>query len=156
MANTLYLVEQYDLSVNDFRQIYATFKHDGIYLQHLGKALCQMNELDSGITILNKANQHISNNIVSYTLGQAYANAGEFEKAEKFYLKAISMVPAGFYSKYLLVKLYTNSKQEQRAKAIAEEIIHKNVKIPSRAIEQIKKEMEDILKSSRTRTSTSY
>ena len=60
--------------------------------------------------------------------------------------KAYFIIHSRFYAKYLLAKLYKDSYQYEKAVFTATEILSQKEKIPSIAIEEIKLEMEDILK----------
>jgi hypothetical protein len=55
------------------------------------------------------------------------------------------MEPNKFYPRYLLAKLYHETGQDNRARTIAEEILSKEVKVNSSAIEKIRSEMKEIL-----------
>ena len=70
-------------------------------------------------------------------------------KAEKAYLHAWQMIPSRFYPKYLLAKLYDETGQKDKAVKVAQELLNKNVKIDSRAIEKIKQEMRTIVEASK-------
>jgi hypothetical protein len=50
-----------------------------------------------------------------------------------------------FYPKYLLIKLYNESKQKKKAVTTVKELLGKQVKIESTAIEEVRVEMEEIL-----------
>ena len=54
------------------------------------------------------------------------------------------MNPNRFFPKYLLAKLYDETGQKEKAAATAYELLHKEVKVWSTAIEEIKKEMEKV------------
>jgi antitoxin component YwqK of YwqJK toxin-antitoxin module len=56
------------------------------------------------------------------------------------------MSPTKFYPLYLLAKLYDASGQQQNALAMANTILHKEVKVHSKAIDEIKEEMKIIIK----------
>ena len=64
------------------------------------------------------------------------------------------MNPSRFYPKYLLAKLYDETGQSEKAVFIANELLQKNVKIESTAIEEIKTEMLEIIKKATIETST--
>lgn len=55
------------------------------------------------------------------------------------------MVPHKFYPGYLLVKLYDETGQFDRAVYLARDLLDKKIKVPSRAIEEMKEELEKII-----------
>ena len=61
------------------------------------------------------------------------------------YRLAANVVPNKFYPLYLLVKLYDETGQTEKARAMARELLNKEVKVPSKAIEEIKAEMERLI-----------
>ena len=54
------------------------------------------------------------------------------------------MVPHKFYPLYLLATLYDETGEKAKARQIARDILNKEVKIHSTAIEEIKAEMEKL------------
>lgn len=55
------------------------------------------------------------------------------------------MNPSRFYPKYLLAKLYDETGQREKAVTTANELLDKEIKIESTAIEEIKVEMRKII-----------
>lgn len=55
------------------------------------------------------------------------------------------MNPSRFYPKFLLAKLYDESNQKQKAIVVATELLQKEVKIQSSAINEIREQMKSIL-----------
>ncbi len=50
-----------------------------------------------------------------------------------------------FYPKYLLAKLYSETNQQTKAVQIANELLNKDIKVESVAVEEIKAEMQAIV-----------
>ena len=55
------------------------------------------------------------------------------------------MNPSRFYPKYLLAKLYDESGQKEKAITTARELLDKEIKVESTAIEEIQEEMQKII-----------
>ncbi|MBI9063122.1 MAG: hypothetical protein JEZ14_14160 [Marinilabiliaceae bacterium] len=68
-----------------------------------------------------------------------------YDQAEKAYWHAWQMVPHKFYPKYLLAKLYDESGQQDKAIITAEELINKEIKVKSIAIDEMKNEIRNII-----------
>jgi len=98
------------------------------------------------VKVLQQAEKYYPNTIVYTALGDSYKKLGLTEKAEQAYFHAWYMNPSRFYPKYLLAKLYDETGQKEKAATIAKELLDKEVKIGSTAIEEIKEEMERIIK----------
>jgi tetratricopeptide (TPR) repeat protein len=73
-------------------------------------------------------------------MGNNYKEMGDYEKAEKMYISASQIVPNRHYPLYLLMNLYEESGQTKKAKAIADVLLKKPVKIPSTAIRKMQEE----------------
>ena len=59
---------------------------------------------------------------------------------------AYSMVPNRFYPLYLLAMMYEDSAQTDKAIVMAQQILNKEVKIESRAIDEMRENMKQMLK----------
>ena len=97
------------------------------------------------IMILQKTKKYLNNTILYTALGDSYKAVGHYLEAEAAYLKAQHMLPGRFYPGYLLAKLYQETGEIRKARTIATELLKKEVKIPSTAINEIKIEMKKIL-----------
>ena len=78
-------------------------------------------------------------------LGDSQKALKENSNAEKNYWQASEMAPGKFYPQYLLAKLYDESMQQQKAVEMANLLLLKDIKIESKAIEEIKEEMQNII-----------
>ncbi|MGV8139579.1 MAG: hypothetical protein AB2L20_30650 [Mangrovibacterium sp.] len=92
----------------------------------------------------------VSEYVVYTALDDSYKALKETGKAEQAYLHAWHMNPSRFYPKYLLAKLYDESGQKEKAVTTAKELLEKQVKIESIAIEEIRAEMEKIISENKT------
>jgi tetratricopeptide (TPR) repeat protein len=78
-------------------------------------------------------------------MGNNFKEAGEYVKAENMYLYAAQIVPNRHYPLYLLMKLYSERGQIEKAKAMAETLLRKPVKIPSTAIREMQEEERSVI-----------
>ncbi|MFS4456932.1 O-antigen ligase family protein [Maribacter sp. 2304DJ31-5] len=137
----------YEDSIEEFEKAWPTLKNQGDFLMNYGKALAMAGKNERAIEILEKAKKHLNTTIIETTLGDSYKAIGSYKKTEKAYQRAAKMVPHRFYPQYLLAKLYEESGQRTNAMKKAEELLKKEVKVPSRAIEEIQMEMRKILEN---------
>lgn len=144
-AYILYQVAGYDACLNDYRKAYPQLRNDGDFLVNYGKALSMAGKHEKAIEILDEAQDYLSNTIVYTALGDSYKASKQYKLAEQAYRHAWYMIPSRFYPKYLLAKLYDETGQQVKAVAIAKELLNKEVKIESKAIEEIKEEMREII-----------
>lgn len=145
-ASQYYQFGAYDESIQNFAKAYPLLKTNGDFLTNYGKALSEAGKPQQAISILKKAEKKYPNTIVYTALGDSYKELKQYLKAEQAYLYAWHMNPSRFYPKYLLAKLYAQSEQKEKAIAVANELLHKKVKVESKAIREIKTEMNEILR----------
>jgi len=141
-----YNMRDYDSSIKGYEKIYPILKHNGTFLINYGKALSMAGQDEDAIRILESSKLFLNNTILYTTLGDSYKAKGQNEKAEAAYKYASQMVPSRFYPKYLLAKLYDETGQHEKAVVTANELLTKEVKIESKAIDEIKEEMGKIIK----------
>jgi len=144
-ASDVYNVGAYPECLENFELAYPLLKTNGAFLVQYGKALEMVGKHESSIAILNEAKQHLNNTILYTCLGNNYKALGNTTQAEQAYLYAWNMAPARFYPLYLLAKLYNETGQHEKAVAMANKVLDKEVKIESTAIEEIKEEMKKII-----------
>ena len=145
----IYQMGAYDESIASFQESYDRLKTNGEFMVMYGKALSMAGRHPQAIRILIKAQDFLKNTILYTALGDSYKALGQINKAEKTYLKAYYMIPSRFYPKYLLAKLYDETGQSEKAVVTAAELIHKKEKLNSTAIDEIRVEMERIIKNNK-------
>ncbi len=161
-AYQLYQYQIYDDAAEEYLLAMGYLPGNGLLLQMYGKCLTMSvnrdqysviseelsvvrEKLGNAKELLEQAAQLRSDPILYTTLGDTYKALGLIEQAEKAYLHAWQMVPHKFYPKYLLAKLYNQNGLIQQATKIAKELLEKEVKVESRAIEEIRSELNRLL-----------
>ena len=144
-AYQLYQLGAYDACLEDYEKAYPVLKNNGDFLTNYGKALSMAEKHAEAIDILQQAEKYYPNTVVYTALGDSYKKLNKTKQAEQAYLHAWYMNPSRFYPKYLLAKLYDESGQKEKAIAMAEELLNKEIKIQSTAIKEIRDEMNEII-----------
>ena len=144
-AHHLYTLGGYTGCLPHYEKAWPILKTDGDYLTNYGKALSMANEHQQAIEVLRQAVFYYPNIVVYTALGDSYKALGKTVEAEQAYLTAYYMNPSRFYAQYLLAKLYDETGQTEKATDIANELLQKEVKIPSVAIKEIKEEMRKMV-----------
>lgn len=140
-----YRMRDYSGSISYDSKAWPYMSTNGEYLVQYGKALYMAGISDQALPVLKQAIRFFPN-IIAYTaLGDCYKQIGDYKNAEQSYLQAWYMNPSRFYPKYLLAKLYAETGEKEKAVTIAQELLSKEVKVESTAIEEIKREMNKIL-----------
>lgn len=149
VGDQLAKIKDYASSVEEDRKAWPFLKYNGDFLTHYGKMLALTGKHKEAVNVLNRALLYSPNIIIYTSLGDAYESLGKIDKAEQAYLKAWYMNPSRFYPKYLLAKLYDENGQVEKAVAVAEELLKKEVKVESTAVEEMQTEMKNILNKNR-------
>jgi tetratricopeptide (TPR) repeat protein len=146
-ALNIYNNGAYNDSVYEFEKEYFQFKTNGDFLMNYGKALSMSEKHNKAINILNQAKVHLNNTVIEIALGDSYKALKMYDLSENSYKMAASMIPNRFYPKYLLLKLYQETGQLEKANTTGKSILNKKIKIKSSAIDQIKKETRQIIEN---------
>ena len=141
-----YNMGDFDSAAKEYEKIKPELKYNGNFLIYYGKALSMAGRNAEAINVLENAKNYLNNSILYTTLGDCYKETGQTSKAEVSYVHASHMVPSRFYPQYLLAKLYEESSQHDKAVEIAQKLLHKEIKVDSKAIDEIKEEMEKIVR----------
>lgn len=135
----------YNGAFQEFELAYPILKTDGDFLMNYGKTLTMTRDSHKAIALLGQAQVYQNNTVIATALGDGCKAIKQYNEAEACYKQAINMTPGKFYGQYLLAKLYDDSKQKEKAIALAQKIMNKKIKVPSTAIEEIQLEMKKIL-----------
>jgi tetratricopeptide (TPR) repeat protein len=144
-ANRNYNFGMYEESIKYYKESYAQFSRNGEFLQHYGKAFSMAESHENAIIILKQAGNHYNTTITFTTLGDSHQMTGNNTNSEKSYMHAYYMVPNRFYPKYLLAKLYDNIGETDKAVETAKDLLEKELKVNSSAVDEIKTEMRELL-----------
>lgn len=144
-AFSIYQMGGHSQSLKEYEAVYPVFKKEGDFLMNYGKALSMAGKHKKAIEVMHEAELYLNTTIIQTALGDSYKALKENDEAEEAYLQGWDMVPARFYPKYLLAKLFDETGQEEKAMKIANELLKKEVKVKSSAIKEIRAEMEDII-----------
>ena len=143
-AVMLYQIGSYKEACKSFSEVYNSLCYTGAYLQYYGKALNMNEDYEKSLILSNRAILYTSDEILYTTLGDTYKALQKYQEAEQKYLYASFMAPHKLYPMYLLVNLYCETGQNEKAIMVAEEVLQKKIKVESFATEEIKQKMKDL------------
>lgn len=144
-ALSLYQRGSYQSSLQKYREVYPIFAKEGDFLTNYGKALSVAEEHARAVEVLESARSYLANTIIQTALGDSYLALGRYGEAEAAYMLAGNMLPDRFYPKYLLARLYQITGERDKLLPIARYLVEKKPKVPSPAVEEIKKDMRKLL-----------
>lgn len=146
-AQDAYNNSYYSESVRKFGSIYSQFHKNGEYLTQYGKSLSLTGNDIKALEMLKQAKRYLSSSVIETAKGDCEKKLGNYSDSEKSYTTAMYMIPNRFYPLYLLMTLYTETGQTIKALKMAQAIEAKKVKIPSKAIYEIKNFAHDLIKN---------
>ncbi|NJO88205.1 MAG: hypothetical protein HC831_03965 [Chloroflexia bacterium] len=143
--DTFYNNYALEVSAKQFENIYASFKYNNEFLQQFGKCLEMNSEYTRALIHLNEARKYGGDYMLYANLGDVYKKIKEYPKAEIEYNHSAYMIPHKLYPNYLLVILYKQNGNNEKAIAKAKEVFNMKVKIENTALKEIKDEMYKII-----------
>ncbi|WP_186452653.1 O-antigen ligase family protein [Chitinophaga polysaccharea] len=147
MAQKAYVMEMYRESNRYFEAVYPELCTNGEFLMQYGKSLAMVENYQQALAVLMQARQYQRSSVIETAIGDCEKKAGNYAAAEQSYLKAMNMIPNRFYPLYLLMTLYQENGETTKAMMMARTIKAKKVKVPSKAILEIKGFADNIIKA---------
>jgi tetratricopeptide (TPR) repeat protein len=144
-AYTHYRFGNYKATIDGYSKAYPELKCNGRFLTNYGKALSMGERWEKGLQVLDRTKHYHSGPIIYTAQGNCYKALKNYEKAEEAYQHAWQIIPSRFYPLYLLAKLHDESNRPEKAIQTARQVLNKEVKIPSTAVNQIRQEMKEII-----------
>lgn len=135
-----------DNGITSYKKALPILQNNGEFLFHLGSAYYQKQKNYECIAYLKRATSLCSEPNLFITLGNALKEEKGYKEAEQAYKIASGITPTKLYPRYLLAKLYIEMKETDKAIDIATFIIRANEKVPTTAGNQIKEEMQQLIK----------
>ncbi len=135
-------IHLHDLLFNAFHGIHEEERRLGN--EYVVDASLEFHETIEVITHINETINYVTNYNqydLYLLLGDTYEKINNIKLAEQNYLFASYMIPNRFIPKYHLVRIYIKEGQNEMSKKIANEIINMPVKVSSKQVDFIKREM---------------
>jgi O-antigen polymerase len=142
--------QQPAIGIAEYQKAFNTLQNNGVYLFYYGAALALTKEHAQSIPLLEKAITKASDPNAYVLLGNEYLATKQYNKAESAYTIASHITPAKLYPKYLLAKLYIEMGQTAKAIQQATEVTQWDDKIHTTAADEMRAEMNEFLKKSKT------
>ncbi|MDR1122327.1 MAG: O-antigen ligase family protein [Dysgonamonadaceae bacterium] len=137
----------YKDAVKKYEELYPLLNDQIHFLFEYAQSLSKTERYVESNEVLKRAMQISCDPMLYNVMGNNFKEMGAYNQAENMYLRASQIVPNRHYPLYLLMKLYTESGQTDKAKAMAETLLEKQVKVPSTAIREMQKEAGKVINS---------
>lgn len=129
----------------DFEKLMPYFRRNDRFLFAYGKALAAREHYEASTEVLSEGAGRSSDPMFYNLMGNNYLALGQVEKAEECYRRAYYILPNRHYPLYLLTKLYNETGQVEKARAMARCLLDKKPKVMSTAIREMQEYAEKIL-----------
>lgn len=131
--------------IKDYYELLSQLEGNKRFLFNFGVILAKAGRHNDSNDMLRRGTL-ISNDPMFLVLqGNNYRDMGAFDEAEAMYLKAWHTMPNRIYPLYQLMKLYQKGNDTKMTTEYAEKVISFKEKIPSRAVNDMKREAHDVI-----------
>lgn len=137
-GQTRHVMPQYAMLYNQLKDLPHFLYNYAAELNYIGEYSHSQQLLEECMLRMNGYDIHL-------LAADNYEHMGNYDLAEQYLLKASSMCPARFIPLYQLVRLYEKMEDYDAQQRMAQQIIDKEVKVPSRRVTEIKNEMRHII-----------
>lgn len=128
----------------EYRKLYLTvLKRNPFFLYNYGAELNVAGRFDESIAILTECKRRFADYDLQMVLADNYSKKGELGKAIQIYQHASNMIPCRFLPLYQIFEIYKETGEKEMALMYANEIVNKNVKIPSFTVNYIISEAQE-------------
>ena len=141
----LYQTNSYYVATKDYEVLYPKLRHEKHFLFEYGQCLSKIGQYVESICIFEEYLHYGSDPMVYNCIGNNFKEMGEYKKAENMYIRASQIVPNRHYPLYLLMKLYQETEQIEKAKTMAHSLLNKPVKVQSTAIHEMQLEAKQLI-----------
>ncbi len=147
--NVLYNNKAYEVVSNGYMELIPLMGHKPEFLFEASQCLSKTGHFAEANKLLKRTAQLSGDPMILYMAAKNEGAQGNYERAESLLLHAIEILPERMYPYYLLVKLYAEETflQKDKLVKVAETMLKKEPKVESSATNEMKIEVERILKS---------
>lgn len=122
----------------DYARLFPCMGNYGSFLFSYGKILATEKRYQEANQALLDGASRSSDPMFYNLIGNNYLAMGQIYKAEEYYFRAYYTLPNRLYPLYLLTKLYHETGQDEKAKAMAGKLLEKQPKVMSTAVREMK------------------
>lgn len=137
----------FEETTDHYRELYPLLKKEPVFLFEYGQCLSKTGQYEESIRILREGTCLSSDPMFYNIIGKNHQALKQYESAEKAFRQASLMIPHRLYPDYLMAKMYFESRQIPKGVEAAKKLINKEPKVMSEAVEEMKKEMSELIKN---------
>ena len=145
-CHILYQQGAYESAREGYEQLCPRLKVHYSFLFEYGHCLHKLQRFEESNRILAEAEKLSCDPMILNVIGKNHQALQHFAEAEKYFIRSSHRLPNRIYPYYLLAKLYAEPSyyHPDKFKEMADMVLHKKPKVHSKAIDDMRKEIEDI------------
>lgn len=157
-ASYFYRVEDYHEVVDAYADLKPFLHKDYRFMFEYGYALHKIGQYEESSQILREAMKYSCDPMILNIIGKNCQAMGNYEEAEYWYFRSVHRLPNRHYPYYLLAKLYAEPAYYQYDNMVkmATVVMEKKPKVHSKAIEEMRTELSNMLDSPRNGKSSDF
>jgi O-antigen ligase len=136
----------------EYDKLYAYLDRNGLFLYNHAAELHEVKEYEKSLSVFGLCVKYYNDMDVQMLLANNYEESGKYDEAEKHFKIAALMCPNRFMPLYQLALLYKETNRNKEALKLAQQIVDKEIKIPSSTVNAIKHKMQQLIENSQTET----
>ncbi|WP_106830271.1 O-antigen ligase family protein [Parabacteroides pacaensis] len=146
---TFYQAQAYESALEGYKELYPYLNSYPFFLFEYAQSLNKKQLYNESIIILQRAASLSADPMIYNVMAKNYQALGAYKKAENFLIKSTFLLPERIYPYYLLAKLYAEPDfyDSRKLQLAAQVVLTKQAKIQSTAIKEMRKEINDLLKT---------
>ena len=147
-ARMLYHAGAYAAANTAYGRLYPQLRERGIFLFEYGHSLHKSGHFKESNKYLDKALVYCTDPMILNVIGKNFQELHCYNWAEECLLASVNRLPGRIYPYYLLVKLYADPEflNREKLEEMKRIVLVKVPKVHSTAIEEMRKEIEEIAK----------
>lgn len=131
--------------LHEYQNLNRSWNGNHLFLYNYASELNFVGRNEQSLYILNAVTSYWNDYDIQLLIADNFFKLKKLEKAKEHYLLASKMCPNRFIPLYGLLKIYVEENNVKMIKLLSENILKKNVKIPSKTINIIKDEAKNFL-----------
>ena len=139
-----YQVGMYKEAAQAYEPLYPYLSDQIQFLREYGRSLSQSEQPEKSNAVFQQAAKISCNPTLYNTIGRNYQAMKKYDRAEESFLKSSHIVPNRLSPHYLLMKLYVETGEEEKARKAANIVLTKEPKVQSKEAWEMKEEARKI------------
>lgn len=142
---TYFNMKIYEGTVDNYARLYPLLHEEPRFLFEYGQCLAKTMQYEESSRILKEATALSGDPMFYNIMGKNQQALGHYAAAEACFFHAARMVPNRLYPLYLQACLYFDTRQYEKARAVAFRLLQKEPKVMSDAVREMKEEIKERL-----------